>query len=64
MSTTSNGVLNDDMAVKPTMSEKYIVTESKISGFITWPVFRRSATLLQSFSPNNLCSILRHSECD
>jgi hypothetical protein len=38
------GVLDDDRAVKPTMSEKYIVTESNASAMTGSPRINVSAT--------------------
>lgn len=41
---TCNGVLSADIAVKPTMSLKYIVTESNDSGSTPIPLVSRFAT--------------------
>lgn len=47
---TCNGVLSADIVVKPTMSLKYIVTQSKLSASTLLPRFNCSATGLGSIS--------------
>ena len=46
-STTCIGVLSDDSDVKPTISEKYIVTQSNISALTVPPRFNSFAMLLK-----------------
>ena len=45
-STTCMGVLADERDVKPTISEKYMVTLSNISARIVLPIFNCSAIVL------------------